>query len=758
MISVLNLLQQSNGNKMKYITIILTTLLLLPHTILLSQTSGPDTVKTINNKKYYIHIVKKGENINHITNLYNIEKDALIKLNPELKKGIQPKQVLKIPVTDKNNYLLKTIQKKQKIEKDTNTVKENETNNSYIIHIVTKGETVYSISKKYNVTQQDIINLNPELKSTNLKISQKIRIPNNQQSTIKSNINDSNISQINKQKTKKTPINDNDSSNLSMPDEYIEETHIIKKDILTPIVIEHKVTKKETLYSISNKYNVTVDDIMFLNPQLINGLKEGMLLNIKLNKFDSTRKDSTLEKIKIIIHYISNKESYYSLSKKYNVDIDEIKKLNPNLNEILKPGQIIKIPVKSNSINYSETIKPSDKDKPFVNKKNKDVFIETNLINTSIIPDTINIEKNNTKKEMQKKQLYNSCLLIPIYTKEFKENIPEEDAKYFDFITFYEGFLLGIDSIAKTDIKLNLFVYDVTNDTNDIKNIINDKDIKNADLIIGPFFNNNLIRLVKNLKQSQTKIVSPFATDDNVLSLNQNVIKLSLSTSKEYKYLCNYIINNYSNSNIFIINDGSEKHIKMSKNIYEIIDNLKDSNSNISINQPISINNISKINDLIDIHKENIFISLLKGEAEINNYLRILNNMSDKYNISIYGMKEWSDIENIDYNYLNNIKFYLFSPFFIDYQSEKVISFIEAYRQKYYTDPNIYSFIGYDLCRYFLEILYKYGINFQYYFDKNDLYNPLYTNFVITKKESNGWENNYINIYKYDNYKLKKVN
>ena len=110
---------------------------------------------TINGAKYLLHTVEKGQTLFAIAKFYKLEVNDIVLENPEAINGIKPGQVLRIP-TDKKVAL-------------------NDTSNC-ITHTVEKGETVYSITKKYNVSNERLKALNPELKD-GLKIGQQLKVP-----------------------------------------------------------------------------------------------------------------------------------------------------------------------------------------------------------------------------------------------------------------------------------------------------------------------------------------------------------------------------------------------------------------------------------------------------------------------------------------------------------------------------------------------------------------------------------------------------
>ncbi len=123
-----------------------------------SQVHKTKSSATINGAKYLLHTVEKGQTLFAIAKFYKKDLNEIVSENPETINGIKPGQVLRIP-----------------LEKKQVAVDFKDTSN-YITHTVEKGETIYSISKKYNLSNELLKTLNPELKD-GLKMGQVIKIP-----------------------------------------------------------------------------------------------------------------------------------------------------------------------------------------------------------------------------------------------------------------------------------------------------------------------------------------------------------------------------------------------------------------------------------------------------------------------------------------------------------------------------------------------------------------------------------------------------
>jgi len=163
----------------------------------------------------------------------------------------------------------------------------------YYVYKVQPSEGLMAIERKFEVPIDEISKINPEVKN-GLKVGQEILIP--------------------------------------IPSKHISN------EVST---FEHKVEKKQTLFAISHKYNVSQEDLQKLNPDLKNGLREGMILNIPDS--DKIKKQKEVEKKKIssstlITHKVLPKETLLSICKQYNVDMKDVIRLNPGAETKLNVG------------------------------------------------------------------------------------------------------------------------------------------------------------------------------------------------------------------------------------------------------------------------------------------------------------------------------------------------------------------------------------------------------------------------------------
>jgi hypothetical protein len=104
------------------------------------------------------------------------------------------------------------------------------------------------------------------------------------------------------------------------------------------------------------------------------------------------------------------------------------------------------------------------------------------------------------------------------------------------------------------------------------------------------------------------------------------------------------------------------------------------------------------------------------------------------------------------------VNLHLFGAAFVDYESLVTINFLKQFREKYQGEPeeNYYGFIGYDIGLYFLKALHAYGLDFENCLDQMQ-YTPVGTGFRWTNPRGQGYENIYLNLYRYNDFSMEPV-
>lgn len=213
------------------------------------------------------------------------------------------------------------------------------TNDSY--YTVTKGDSLWSIAKKLNTTVNELKETN-NLTSNALSIGQILIIPSKNQSTNSNTYTvvsgDSLYSIANKFNTTVNEIkslNNLSSNNLSIGQILKIPTKTNESTI--PNNSTYTVVSGDSLYKIANKFNTTVNEIKSLNNLSSNNLSIGQILKIPTT-------NDTIDSNNYINYTVVKGDNLYSIARKYSTTQDELMKLNNLSSNLLSIGQIIKIP------------------------------------------------------------------------------------------------------------------------------------------------------------------------------------------------------------------------------------------------------------------------------------------------------------------------------------------------------------------------------------------------------------------------------
>ena len=252
------------------------------------------------------YVVQKGDSLWSIARKLNTSVAELKSLNNLTSNNLSVGQVLKTP--------------------SSNTENDNQTT-----YTVVKGDSLYKIAQKFNVTVQDLINLN-NITSTNLSIGQVLQVkgtvPSKEETTYTVVKGDSLYAIANKYKVSVQDIID--ANNLKSTALSVGQKLIIPTQITNDL---YTVKSGDSLYKIANQYGVTVEDLKKENNLTNNNLSVGQVL-----KIPSTNNYQT--------YTVKSGDSLYSIARQYNTTVSDIQALNNLKSTALSVGQKLIIPQK----------------------------------------------------------------------------------------------------------------------------------------------------------------------------------------------------------------------------------------------------------------------------------------------------------------------------------------------------------------------------------------------------------------------------
>jgi hypothetical protein len=354
-----------------------------------------------------------------------------------------------------------------------------------------------------------------------------------------------------------------------------------------------------------------------------------------------------------------------------------------------------------------------------------------------------------------KKDFYNVALMLPLFLGEVSamdaENPPSDPESAYrslQFIQFYEGFRMALDSLQKTGLSIQLYVYDVSGDTVATRRILRNPEMKKMDLIIGLLFHRNFQIVSSFALKNSIPIVNPLSEREQIINGNPFVFKVYPSVESQTKELSAYLAYKYANDNILIIRD-----VQFGDNAKP--ENLRKACANLNMNVR-SMVGYGAAFEFLSKEKMNVLIVFSKNKVFTLELFTKLNEFRNDYKLTVCGLPRWDKMEGLEPEYLVNLNTHLMTPSFIDYEDAETNKFVFQFQEKYKTDPDLLAFQGFDVACYFLSALRLYGKAMDHCLPGFRM-KSLQTDFQFSPSNGDGYENQHWEIYQYENYKMKRV-
>ena len=570
-------------------------------------------IQNINGVEYYVYTVEASEGLYRISKKFNVLQADIYKANPGITEAIKAGQTLYIPVNKGNGS--KSMQKSSYQKK-------------IIEHKVLAKQTLYSISKMYGVEQSDIVGMNPEIQGNTIKIGQTLKIPISNMT--KGEEQERVINQINDTQSPPT----SNTSNRNVKKKYV--TYEVKN-------------KKETLYSISKQFGVSINEIIEANPYAQDGIKKGDILQIPIDE-KNIPKTSGNE----LYHLVQPKETIYGICKQYNISKEDLFRRNPRL--------------QTEGLKYGDTI--------FIASAEKTLGDTTD---------------GNTRT-------YKIAYLLPFSIGKNERNVNIER-----FIDFYRGSLIAMEDIKTSGVSLEVYTFDTQLGTSKTQEIVKSKLPKDIDLIIGPAYPEQISQVASFAKKNNIVQVVPFTSHISNSDRYAQQYQFNPVPNDLDKIVAANIFNKFKDNNIYMVYFSNEENEKSFYTLPEQLERLMKLKSVRYVKLNISDISKDKIASIANNNKHNLMVIRQCQTSDFQSLIDMFDNNTrnitfvTEHNIFDYAQKDKS-LKNKDL-----VSYSLFNTA----PTNKYISSYNSYfptRSKAQSTPN-YDLLGYDITLYFCKAL-----------------------------------------------------
>lgn len=532
---------------------------------------------------------------------------------------------------------------------------------------------------------------------------------------------------------------------LSMAAGMQAQEHTVKKssDI---VVIRgksfylHTVEAGQTLFSISKAYEVEVEELKKLNDKKDNTLSLYEVLRIPyVEPFVQIDKN-------FYYHKVQKGETIYSISRMFDIKPRRIFKFNDKYgqNEPLAVGAVIRLPL--NEIDRTviarlekdaSTVKPEDNTSVVVKsaEENKDKQVKPEEGKKVSLPD----EPDKKAGEQQKDVLVvgsgddsaqdmppfiqdvvilgepyvKVALMLPFYAHEYPTvsdtlNTPvytSLSSRSEQFVYFYEGVLLAVDSLKNCGYKIDLRVYDTEKNPDRIYPVVQELNNWKPDLIIGPVYGSVSRAVIENLENKNIPVIYPLSARSENLGQYPNFIQVNTSFPSLANKMSEWIAAQAANANVVYIDlpgNNNEEDKRLFAQKMRQLDNVQ------FFEWDFEGSPLADLKLLLLPDRENILILPTIREAEVSKVLPSLGVFADGYQVTVVGFPEWQTFTSVDHEAYFKLNTKIFTYSYVDNHSQAAHDFATKFRNYFYIEPNNLAFKAYDMGLYFISLAVKY--------------------------------------------------
>ena len=506
----------------------------------------------------------------------------------------------------------------------------------------------------------------------------------------------------------------------------------------------HTVQPGQTLYSICKAYGANIDEVKSLNDKKDNALSLYEVLKVPYTDPFVQQDD------KFYYHKVLKGETFYSIARLYKIKPKRLLKFNEGYaqNQPLAVGAVVKLPLAEidlsvlgeeeieASVGKKQEIRP---ERPVRNESVKKVE-EASV--TDILQDALMQKNEKTEQEPEKETttvigatdkmeipdyisevvmpvdpFVKVALLLPFSAKDYPvfvdtlvEKMPVQIyARSEQFISFYEGVLLAVDSLKNQGYKVNLKVFDTERSAEKMYTMVDEIDRFHPDLIIGPVYGSVYKALMDDLTNKNIPVIYPLSSRSEEFGVYPDFIQVNPSMKALTVAMSDWLREEAEEANLVCLNlTGNEvshsdlEDIRLFKEYMHRIGSMNFYDWNTSA-VPLDGLRLQLLPD-----RENIIILPTTKEAEVSKILPVLSALTDGYRITVVGFPEWQAFTSVDHETYFKLNTKIFTYSYVDNTTEPAKRFALKYRKYFYTEPNNLAYKAFDMSLYFIELAAKY--------------------------------------------------
>lgn len=359
------------------------------------------------------------------------------------------------------------------------------------------------------------------------------------------------------------------------------------------------------------------------------------------------------------------------------------------------------------------------------------------------------------KENDNKEKVISLVLPFELTSINYKTAALKDLAKAEIAIDFYQGFKMGVDSVAHTiGGNFKLQVYDSKDDPTNIAILASKAGIKNSDLIVGPVFPNGIKAFATYSKAMKKMVVSPLAASDPETFNNPYLITINNSLDQHTYRALSFIKEELRPKKIVLIRSGQADEYKYAVPFKKGLDSLA---KGIAFSE-IGIKAVGYENVYKSLNPTGLNVIVLPSTDR--NFLLAMTKQIEKltsnFQIAVVGHPAWEKAQFLDANVMESLNAYITSSYKINYKTPRVEQFIRNYRNNFQLEPGEYAFKGFDIGYYFAQLMVDKNNDLSKALLKQN-FDGIHNDFSFKRDLKYGFYNNSLMILKYQDFQLAEV-
>ena len=538
----------------------------------------------------------------------------------------------------------------------------------YYVHTVERGETLYSLARVYSVTEQQILDANSGLSAKTLAAGGRIYVPVVERGNTAQSVDDGRYRQ-------------------------------------------HVVSQGETLLMIAHRYRISPEVIREDNPNVdLSELTAGTSLRLRRSQLgyatstqierEWSRMSATTTDVPRNGEYVVRPgETVYSLSRRFNLSEREFMELN-NLSTTseLRAGMTVRI-TPSNPESRRGAEGGSEEQPREVAEQSQ----LGQLANGSEEIEGDDIAAMPVDVEFCPLGSHNTlklALMLPFHNSNNQANA--------NYVAFYRGLLLALEDLKNEGHSIELSVFDTQNRMSRIQQIVlSEDDLLDADLIIGPVYEDGLRYVLTHAELNEVPVVSPLADIESVRS----PVLFQMQAENDNKY--DKLADMFDGSREIITIYASSNDTEFASEIAAQTRNAERRSLNFSFdrasffherNADGSNGEVVELETVLRTSTAKAFVIVASNETDVDRILTTLS--STKVSIAgrgltqgeyvVIGNRRWLQMSTIDHQLFFNNNALFVVPYHAKRSEESIRLFDARYVAAYGALPSMYSYRGYD--------------------------------------------------------------